>query len=296
MTSVEATSSSRKRSRTGLIALLLTATLSGASVVAALTWSASATEPSTNGVANATAEVNMDSLYAAKASEEVATDTSYAMAIPASQTLSGRVSWYGPGFHGRRTANGERFNKHEMTAAHKTLPFGTLVRVVNEKSGRSVLVRINDRGPYCGGRVLDLSEGAAGRVGIKGSGTGAVKMEVYASKGASAIRAFDAEGRSIRLHGRTVSLAGQSDFDEAITLQQRLIEQGYDNVFIVETRQGDSRKYSVSVGLFSSDALAKSLLIELTGQYASAEIVQFTKGLPTNQQLAQKQADSAANS
>lgn len=296
MTSVEATSSSTKRSRSGIIALLLTATLSGASVVAALTWSASATEPNAKGVVNATAEVNMDSLYAAKASEEVATDTSYAMAMPASQTLSGRVSWYGPGFHGRRTANGERFNKHEMTAAHKTLPFGTLVRVVNEKSGRAVLVRINDRGPYCGGRVLDLSEGAAGRVGIRGSGTGSVTMEVYANKGAAAIRAFDAEGRSIRLHGRTVSITEQLGFDEAAALQQRLIEQGYNNVFLVETRHNDSRKYNVSVGLFSSDALAKNLLTELTGQYATAEIVQFAKGLPTNQQLAQKQADSAANS
>src|SRR5215213_2102743 len=60
---------------------------------------------------------------------------------------SGGASWYGPGFHGKRTARGERFNTHALTAAHKTLPFGSRVRVVNQKTGRSVVVRINDRGP-----------------------------------------------------------------------------------------------------------------------------------------------------
>ena len=297
MTSVEATNSSTKRSRSGIIALLLTATLSGAGVVTALTWSANATEPSAHTASiNATAEVNIDSLYAAKASEELKTDTSYTAAIPASQTIAGRVSWYGPGFHGRRTANGERFNKHEMTAAHKTLPFGTLVRVVNEKSGRSVLVRINDRGPYCGGRVLDLSEGAAGRIGIRGSGTGSVKLEVYSNKDIASARTFDAEGRSIRLHGRTVNITKQLSFDEAAELQHRLLEQGYQNVFLVETRHGNTRYYSVSVGLFSNDALAQSLLIELSEQHTAAEIVQFTEGMPVNHQLAQKKADSASNS
>jgi len=73
---------------------------------------------------------------------------------------SGGASWYGPGFHGKRTANGERFNTHALIAAHKTLPFGSRVRVTNERTGRSV-VRINDRGPFVGGRVIDLSKAAA---------------------------------------------------------------------------------------------------------------------------------------
>src|ERR671938_1384822 len=79
----------------------------------------------------------------------------------AGPTLSGLASWYGPGFQGRRTANGERFNKHALTAAHKTLPLGTRVRVVNRQNGRSVVVRINDRGPYVRGRVIDLLRAAA---------------------------------------------------------------------------------------------------------------------------------------
>ena len=82
----------------------------------------------------------------------------------------GMASWYGPGFHGKRTASGERFNTNALTAAHKTLPFGSQVRVTNERTGRSVVVRINDRGPYAHGRVIDLSKAAASAVGISGVG------------------------------------------------------------------------------------------------------------------------------
>jgi len=82
---------------------------------------------------------------------------------------TGAASWYGPGFHGKRTANGETFNTNDLTAAHKTLPFGTKVRVTNEKTGKSVVVRINDRGPYAHGRVIDLSKAAAEAVGIAGT-------------------------------------------------------------------------------------------------------------------------------
>lgn len=87
---------------------------------------------------------------------------------------SGEASWYGPGFHGRRTASGETFNTNELTAAHRTLPFGTKVRVVNKKTGKSVVVRINDRGPYAHGRVIDLSRASAQAIGI--SGVGAVAL------------------------------------------------------------------------------------------------------------------------
>ncbi len=81
---------------------------------------------------------------------------------------SGKASWYGPRFHGRLTANGERFNTNDMTAAHKTLPFGTKVRVTNTKTGQSVVVRINDRGPYAHGRVIDLSKASARPIGVDG--------------------------------------------------------------------------------------------------------------------------------
>lgn len=90
----------------------------------------------------------------------------------------GIASWYGPNFHGRRTASGEVFDMHALTAAHRTLPFGTLVRVTYLKTGKSVVVRINDRGPWKRGRILDLSYGAAKAIGLVRDGTGKVKLEV----------------------------------------------------------------------------------------------------------------------
>ncbi|PWR22294.1 septal ring lytic transglycosylase RlpA family protein [Zavarzinia compransoris] len=92
--------------------------------------------------------------------------------------FAGNASWYGPGFHGRRTANGERFDQHELTAAHKTLPFDTRVRVTAIATGRSVIVTINDRGPYIRGRVIDLSAAAATAIGLRDRGVGKVKIEV----------------------------------------------------------------------------------------------------------------------
>ena len=83
---------------------------------------------------------------------------------------SGLASWYGPGFHKRRTASGERFDMHALTAAHRTLPFGTLVCVRSQATGRGVVVRINDRGPHVANRVLDLSRGAAMALGMGGLG------------------------------------------------------------------------------------------------------------------------------
>jgi rare lipoprotein A len=81
---------------------------------------------------------------------------------------SGNASWYGPGFHGRRTASGETFNQNALTAAHKSLPFGTRVRVVNQQTGGSVVVRINDRGPFVRGRVIDLTPAGARALGFSG--------------------------------------------------------------------------------------------------------------------------------
>ncbi|NEP40706.1 MAG: septal ring lytic transglycosylase RlpA family protein [Okeania sp. SIO2G4] len=95
----------------------------------------------------------------------------------------GWASWYGPGFHGNLSASGERYNQYAMTAAHKTLPFGTKVRVTNLNNGSSVVVRINDRGPFIRGRVIDLSAAAARILGMIHSGVAPVKVEVIDSRG-----------------------------------------------------------------------------------------------------------------
>ena len=85
---------------------------------------------------------------------------------PAAELGRGKASWYGPGFHGRRTASGERFDMNELTAAHRTLPFGTRVRVRNVQNGREVVVRINDRGPQIRHRIIDLSRAAAAAIDL----------------------------------------------------------------------------------------------------------------------------------
>ena len=89
----------------------------------------------------------------------------------------GTASWYGPGFHGKKTANGERYNQYAMTAAHKILPLGTKVRVTHLGNGRSIIVRVNDRGPFVDDRVIDLSRSAATRLNMMGTGTARVRVQ-----------------------------------------------------------------------------------------------------------------------
>ena len=94
---------------------------------------------------------------------------------------TGVASYYADKYHGRRTASGERFDQRKMTAAHRTLPFGTKVRVTDPANGRSVVVRVNDRGPFVKGRVIDLSRAAAERLGIVRAGLADVRIEVLAT-------------------------------------------------------------------------------------------------------------------
>ncbi len=89
---------------------------------------------------------------------------------------TGVASWYGPGFAGRKTASGERYRPAGMSAAHRTLPFGTAVKVTNLDNDKSVIVKINDRGPFVRGRIIDMSQGAAKKLGMMGSGTARVKV------------------------------------------------------------------------------------------------------------------------
>ena len=90
----------------------------------------------------------------------------------------GNASWYGPGFHGRKTASGERYDCEALTAAHPTLPFGSVLRLVNPRTGRFEVVRINDRGPYQEGREIDVSYRVARKIGLVNSGVSRVRLEL----------------------------------------------------------------------------------------------------------------------
>jgi len=94
------------------------------------------------------------------------------------QVSMGQASWYGPGFYGNRTASGEVLRRGTLTAAHRTLPFGTMVRVTNLQNGNSAVVRINDRGPFHDSRLIDLAHGAATELGVASSGVAPVRLEV----------------------------------------------------------------------------------------------------------------------
>jgi rare lipoprotein A len=132
----------------------------------------------------------------APASDAAAKGSSLADAKPLTEDGSGisdfhqtgRASWYGRGFHGRRTANGERYDMHALTAAHRTLPLGSYVRVTNPATSRSVVVRINDRGPYARGRVIDLSMAAASVLNMRHAGTARVEIEGLTQQEARAAR------------------------------------------------------------------------------------------------------------
>jgi peptidoglycan lytic transglycosylase len=96
-------------------------------------------------------------------------------------TETGVASWYGPPYHNRTGANGEIYNENQLSAAHRTLPMGSLIRVVNLKTGQSAVMRITDRGPFVAGRILDLSLAAAKAVGLWRSGIGEVRIDVYST-------------------------------------------------------------------------------------------------------------------
>jgi len=171
---------------------------------------------------------------------------------------SGGASWYGPGFHGRITASGERFNTNDFTAAHKTLPFGTRVRVTNTGNGKSVVVRINDRGPFIKGRIIDLSRAAAERLGMLESGTADVLVEELGgtgSAGTSSIRDQDTHSNS----GKSIQVASFGDRNNAERLVQRLGGAGLD----AEIQQAGSY-YRVIVPRVSEEKL-DSVLKALDG-------------------------------
>jgi rare lipoprotein A len=119
-----------------------------------------------------------------------------------SYDTTGVASWYGPGFHKERTANGEIYNENELTAAHQTLPMPSLVRVTNLDNGRSIVVRINDRGPFKAGRILDMSRRSAQLLGFEQQGTAKVRVQILAEES----RAIAAASQAA-----TVQLAGSPD-------------------------------------------------------------------------------------
>jgi rare lipoprotein A len=173
----------------------------------------------------------------------------------------GVASWYGKDFHGRRTSNGEIYNMYDMTAAHKTLPLGTFVRVENLKNGRSVDVRVNDRGPFVRGRVIDLSYTAAKRIGMIGPGTARVKVTALGAPAPS--QTSDRDRRYVPIDyysgNFTFQVGAFTEQDNARRLVQKL-EQDYVNAHMVSYFDGSRTFYRVRVG--RSDSLEEAVRFE----------------------------------
>lgn len=173
---------------------------------------------------------------------------------------SGMASWYGPGFHGRRTASGEKYNMYDLTAAHPSLPFGTRLMVRNARTGQTVVVRVNDRGPFKKSRILDLSYTAARQVGVFGPGTAYV--EIYPAGREEPPQpvlipnvVMEASTAPWRY---TVQVGAFSDAGRAVELH-REIARIYPEVFV----HSDGTWNRVQVGLFTDRDQAESLRREL---------------------------------
>jgi rare lipoprotein A len=238
------------------------------------------------------ADVDLDSLYQAKTAEMSGLDSTSVAAVDPTRTIDGHVSWYGGRFHGRRTANGERFDMNEMTAAHKTLPFNTLVRVVDTRTDNAVLVRINDRGPYVGGRVLDLSREAADRLGMRSRGTTSGRLEIYrpAPRNVGATDSmeatqdvefvtFDASLKGVECNGWTVAVRETMSFESAVNLHDALAHH-YEDVYLTQVVRDGETSYVVSVGLYGSMRFCRDLNVELRTDYPEAVIAHFSDGFP----------------
>ncbi len=150
-------------------------------------------------------------------------------AAAAASAETGYASWYGGKFQGRQTASGEIFDTNQLTAAHKTLPFGTLVEVTNLDTGKSVQVRINDRGPFVEGRIIDLSRKAATEIGMMATGIAPVKVEVL--KTAEQAAAEGGPESSPGVSHYSIQIASFAARENADRLHSRLAERGLNTEF-----------------------------------------------------------------
>ena len=162
----------------------------------------------------------------------------------------GTASWYGRKFHGRQTSNGETYDMYGISAAHKTLPFSTVVRVTNLRNGRRLDVRINDRGPFAKGRIIDLSYGAARKLGVVGPGTAPVEIVALAAPARSMTTNGDGrrfEPVDLTRGNFTFQVGAFQDRANAQRLAARL-EKRHANVHIASFDRGDGLYHRVRVG------------------------------------------------
>lgn len=201
----------------------------------------------------------------------------YPTVVRVGDTLSGRASWYGDDFHGKQTSSGEGYDMHAMTAAHKTLPMNTVVRVTNDQTGAQTVVRINDRGPFVESRIIDLSYAAAKEIGIHQKGTANVTLEILGFE-PGGMRTIDmvrlAQGPKERvLSSFFVQIGSFERFGGAMETKQRYANfKGY-NAIIKDTEYNNRRLFRVWLGGFKSESEARDFINEghFVGSFITGE-------------------------
>jgi len=180
----------------------------------------------------------------------------YVMQDAAGYRERGVASWYGTKFHGRTTSSGEPYDMYAMTAAHKTLPLPSYVRVTHRGNGRSIIVRVNDRGPFVGDRIIDLSYAAAVRLGMHNDGTAPVDVELIepeaTATAAPAMAGASPELPPARAETVWLQVGAFSDEANAIRLQQQLAREGIDEVVLSAERRARHSIYRVRIGPLSA--------------------------------------------
>lgn len=170
-------------------------------------------------------------------------------------TEMGIASWYGPNFHGKRTSSGETYDMHAMTGAHKTLPIPVMLRVINLENNRHVVIRVNDRGPFHDGRVVDLSKEAAKRLGVLANGTAQVRIEVVDSPSQRVPRQPVVRDYRDAVY---VQVASFSELKNAQNMQSRLVVDGFENANVYSFNVSGRNVYRVRVGPFSNRLQAQN--------------------------------------
>jgi len=196
--------------------------------------------------------------------------TYYPTVVQVGNTYRGIASWYGPNFHGKRTSNGEYYDMYGMTAAHKTLPMNTIVKVTNLLNGKSAVVRINDRGPFVKNRIIDLSYAAAKRLGVVGTGTAPVRLEILGFNGK--ITTASKKKESVEISNFSVQIGSFRRKEGANIYKHR-----YDNFLgryktvVVKGTYKDAPIYRVWLSGFKSENEAKDFIKR--GDFPGAFIV-----------------------
>jgi peptidoglycan lytic transglycosylase len=185
----------------------------------------------------------------------------YFPGYPIGYVERGMASWYGPGFHGNKTANGERYDMHKLTAAHRTLPLGSIAIVRSSSTGKEVTVRINDRGPFARGRVLDLSYAGARTLGMVGNGTDQIELRVVGFQGRTAEMGF-----------LRVQIGSFAEQQNAVTLLERA-QRIYPGGRIQAVDLPDGRRFRVQVGAFKTETQAESAATRLEADLAVQSFV-----------------------